>query len=203
VNEASHLPVRFFQLFLDTLSAEIGPDTFRLILEKADLPTDLADPQAASRFTSASAAEAYAHIQKAMRVFFGRGARGVLIRMGRLLWMRLLENAPLQEKAQAQLIRTLPPAMRRKLILELLAHFLREKPREVIVHTQDLDLLLVDHASASTIGQSENGAICNVTLGLIQESLFWVTGHETDVEETSCRATGGNTCEFTIHIGGK
>jgi predicted hydrocarbon binding protein len=203
VNEASHLPVRFFQLFLDTLSAEIGPDTFRLILEKADLPADLGNPQAASRFTSASAAEAYARIQKAIRVFFGRGARGTLIRLGRLLWMRLLENASLQEKAQAQLIRVLPLALRRKPTLELLAHFLREKPREVTVHPLDLDLLLVDHASATTVDQTESGAICNVTLGLIQESLFWVTGHETDVEETSCRATGGDTCEFKIHVGGK
>jgi predicted hydrocarbon binding protein len=203
VNEPYQLPVRFFRLFLETLNHEIGADTLSMVLEMGDLPPELADPQVASRFTGCSAAEAYARIQKALRVYYGRGARGTLVRIGRLLWGRLLENGSFQEKAQAQLIRSLPATLRRKQTLELLARFMRDKARGISVHTLDLDLLLVDQASTVTLDQKETGVICTVTLGLIEESLFWATGRETDVEETSCRATGSNTCEFKIRVGGK
>jgi predicted hydrocarbon binding protein len=197
------LPVRFFRLFLDTLTVEIGHDTLVLVLEKADLPTDLADPQAVSRYTSQSAAETYARVQKAVRVFYGRGARGTLVRIGRLLWARLLESASISEKTTAQFIRTLPPAMRRKAALELLSRFMREKPSGTTVHSLDLDLMLVDYTTAVTTGQIEANPVCYVTLGLIQENLFWATARDHDIEEVSCRAAGGDDCEFKIKLEGK
>jgi len=197
------LPVRFFRQFLDTLKGELGSETLTRVLEKAGLAADLIDPQAVSRFTSQSAAETYARIQKGLRLYYGRGARGALVRIGRLLWPRLLESASFSEKAQAQLVRTLPPAMRRKAALELLARFMREKPEGTTIHTLDLDMMLVDHASATTQAQQETLAVCYVTLGLIQENLFWATAREHDVDEVTCRATGGNACEFKIKLEGK
>jgi predicted hydrocarbon binding protein len=197
-HDSALLPVRFFRLFLATLTAEIGHDALVVILEKADLPADLADPQAVSRYTSQSAAETYARVQKAMRVYYGRGARGILIRIGRLLWTRLFESASISERTVAQFIRTLPPAMRRKAALELLARFMREKPAGTTVHTLDLGLKLVDHASAASLGQTEVTPVCYVTLGLIQENLFWATARDHDIEEVSCRAAGGDECEFKI-----
>jgi predicted hydrocarbon binding protein len=197
------LPVRFFRLFLETLTAEIGHDVFVVILEKADLPADLADPQAVSRYTSQSAAETYVRIQKAVRVYYGRGARGTLVRIGRSLWARLLETASISERTMAQFIRTLPPAMRRKAALELLARFMREKLTGVTIHNLDLDLMLVDYRSAANMGQTEASPVCYVTLGLIQENLFWATARDHDIEEVSCRAAGGDDCEFKIKLEGK
>jgi predicted hydrocarbon binding protein len=199
----SLLPVRFFRLFLNTLTAELGRDALLTILEKADLPADLVDPETVSGYTSQSAAQTYARIQKAMRSYYGRGARGALTRIGRLMWTRLLESASISDRAQAQFIRTLPPSMRRKSALELLARFLREKPGGVSIHTLDQDLMLVDHASAAASGQSEPTPVCYVTLGLIQENLFWATAREHDIDEVSCCAFGGHTCEFRIKLEGK
>jgi predicted hydrocarbon binding protein len=161
-----------------------------MILTKADLPADLADPRAVSRYTSQSAAETYARVQKAMRIYYGRGACGTLVRIGRLLWARLLEAASISERTTAQFIRTLPPALRRKAALELLARFMREKPIGAAVRTLNVDLMLVDQASASCLGQSEVSPVCYVTLGLIQENLFWATARDHDIEEVSCRAGG-------------
>jgi predicted hydrocarbon binding protein len=203
VSEPSLLPIRFFRLFLETLNAELGSDTLSVVLEKGNLPPDLIDPQAASRFTSASAAETYARIQQALRVYYGRGARGTLVRIGRILWGRLLDKASFGEKAQAQIVRSLPAAMRLKPTLELLAGFLREKKDGASVHTLDMDLMLADHAGASTIGQKEATSICSVTLGLIEEALFWASGREYDMLEVSCRASGGSACEFKITVSGQ
>ncbi len=202
MNQPALLPIRFFRLFLKTLSAEIGQDTLSVVLAKGNLPPDLIDPQAASRFTSASAAETYAGIQRALRVYYGRGARGTLLRVGRILWERLLESASFSEKAQAQIARSLPPAMRLKPTLELLARFLREKADGASLHILDMDLMLADHAAAAAAGQKEDAPICSVTLGLIQEALFWASGREYDVVEVSCRATGGDACEFKITVSG-
>ena len=201
--EAPLLSAHFFRVFLDTLNAEIGQDKLIAVLEKAKLPADLANPQAASRYSGQSAAETYARIQKALRVYYGRGARGTLTRIGRRLWPRLLESASLPEKAQAQFIRAMPPAMRRKAALELLARLFSAKPGGATIHTLDMDFMLVDHASAATFGQGEASPVCSVTLGLIQEALFWASGREHDIDEVSCRAAGGNACEFKIKMEGK
>jgi predicted hydrocarbon binding protein len=197
------LPVLFFRLFLEVLTAEVGHDALVVILEKADLPADLVEPQAVSRYTSQSAAETYARVQKAMRVYYGRGARGILVRIGRLLWARLLESASISDRTRAQFIRTLPPVMRCKAALELLAHFMREKPACATVQSLDMDLMLVDHATATITGQTEASPVCYVTLGLIQENLFWATARDHDIDEVSCRAAGRDDCEFKIVLAGK
>lgn len=194
------LPIRFFRQFLDVLTDELGNEALVSILDKASLPADLVDLQAVSRYNTATAAETYARIQQAMRFYYGRGARGTLIRIGRLLWPRLLETASLAEKAQSQIARTLPPSMRMKPALELLARFLRENPEAVTVHTLDLDLLLVDRAGAVTVEQQEVTPICYVTVGLLQEALFWASGREHDVEERACRAAGAAQCEFKVTV---
>lgn len=195
---AQLLPLRFFRQFLETLTDDVGKEALLSILAKAKLPADLVEPQTVSRYNCVAAAETYANIQKAMRIYYGRGARGALTRIGRLLWPRLLETASLSEKAQAQIIRTLPPSMRAKPALELLARFLREHPEGVTVHTLDLDLLLVDRAGAVTTGQKEVYPICHVTVGLAQEALFWASGREHDVEERACRAASAAQCEFKV-----
>lgn len=194
------LPIRFFRQFLDVLTDELGNEALVSILDKASLPADLVNPQAVSRYNTATAAETYARIQQAMRFYYGRGARGTLIRIGRLLWVRLLETASLAEKAQAQIARTLPPSMRMKPALELLARFLRENSESVTVHTLDLDLLLVDRAGAVTAEQQEVTPICYVTVGLLQEAMFWASGREHDVEERACRAAGAAQCEFKVTV---
>lgn len=71
------------------------------------------------------------------------------------------------------------------------------------VHALDRDLLLADHTSTSTLGQSETKSICCVKVGLLQECLFWASGKEHNVEEISCRAKGDQACEFKIIVGGE
>ena len=74
---------------------------------------------------------------------------------------------------------------------------------DVTVHTLDLDWLFVDRISPTTLGHREDTSICFVTQGLIRECLFWATGCEFDIEETSCRAMGRKECEFKIITGVK
>jgi predicted hydrocarbon binding protein len=194
------LPPRVLGLFIETLNAEVGRDTAQMVLAEVGVSSDLLQPELVSELGHAAAAEHYAQIQSALRRYYGRGARGILLRIGRLLWTRMLETAPLSYKARIGLVKSLPPSLRRKPALELLAAFLRGQPGGVTVHTLDNDLMLVDHGGAASAGQRESQTICYTTLGLIQECLFWATGHEHDMEEVSCRANGGDACEFKIRV---
>jgi predicted hydrocarbon binding protein len=195
------LSSRFWHQFVATVASEVGEEKLSIVLEKAGLSPDRSDPARWGTLSGADAAEAYAGLQKAMRTYYGRGARGTLMRVGGNLWNRLLDDAPLAMKAQSKFVFGLPVQARRKSALELLSKLLADQRGDVTVHTMDLDLLLVDKASPGTLGQAEPECICYVTLGLLRECLYWATGQEHDIEETSCRANGEESCEFKITIG--
>jgi predicted hydrocarbon binding protein len=185
---------------VEAAAAELGADQFGAILALSELPAAWEKPASFRKTGQVEAARAYAALQAAMRTYYGRGARGTLLRVGQRLWHHLLEDATLPGKAQAVVIRRLPLRGRRKSTLELLSGFLSAKAGDVTLHTLDLDLLLADHVSPTTQEIQSRQPVCFVTQGLIQESLFWATGQRPDVEETSCRARGDNTCEFRITI---
>jgi predicted hydrocarbon binding protein len=193
---------RVLRRFVETVAIELGGDQFIAMLSLAHLPLEWSKPETFARTDTVESAKTYASLQAAMRTYYGRGARGVLIRVGQRLWDHLLDDAALGGKAQAVIIKRLPVAARRKPTLELLGKFIGTASGDITVHTLDLDLLLADHTSPNTDGQSASTPICYATQGLIRESLHWATGKSFDVEETSCKAMGEEACEFTI-TGGK
>jgi predicted hydrocarbon binding protein len=192
---------RILRRFVETVAVELGVDQFNGMLALSKLPTEWTKPVTFRKTNPIEAANTYSALQAAMRTYYGRGARGVLLRVGQRLWNLLLEDAALGGKAQAALIKRIPlMTRRRKSILELLAHLIEAQPNDITVHTLDLDLLLVDHVSPTTEEQRAPHPICFVTQGLIRESLFWATGQNFDVEEVSCKATGKEACEFKVTI---
>lgn len=192
---------RILRRFVETVALELGNDQFIAMLALAKLPPEWSKPETFAKTDPVASTKTYAALQAAMRTYYGRGARGVLLRVGQRLWNHLLDDAALGGKAQAAVIKRLPLTTRRKSALELLARFISNEPGDITVHTLDLDLLLVDHASPLTDGQRDSAPICFVTQGMIRESLFWATGQGYDVEETSCKAQGHNNCEFKITTG--
>lgn len=193
---------RVLSRFVEATSKELGSDQFNAMLSLAHLPADWAKPETFAKTSAVESAQVYASLQAAMRTYYGRGARGILTRVGQRLWDHLLDDAALGGKTQAAIIKRLPLSTRRKPALELLGKFIGTQSSDVTVHTLDLDLLFADHASPNTDGQSASAPICYVTQGLIREALFWATGQNYNVEETSCKAKGEEACEFTI-TGGK
>jgi predicted hydrocarbon binding protein len=192
---------RILRRFVETVAVELGAEQFHAMLALSELPSEWAKPQTFQKMNPTKSAETYAALQTAMRAYFGRGARGVLLRVGQRMWSFLLEDAALGGKAQAALIKRLPLSRRRKSILELLGRLIGTQADDFTVHSMDLDLLVVDHASPAAQGQRASRPICFVTQGLIRESLFWATGQNLDIEETACKATGHDTCEFKVVTG--
>jgi hypothetical protein len=195
-------PARIMRRFVETLSSEIGHETFSAALSNAGLPIEWAHPVHFIALDNERIAQAYARLQSALRRYYGRGARGILLRVSAKLWDYLLNDSSLGIKAQATMIRGLPKSLRRKPALDLLARILSATPENITVHTLDLDLLLVDQSSPTTIDQSDVAPICFVTFGLIRECLYWADGQVYDIEERACRAMGARQCEFKVTVGG-
>ena len=194
---------RLLQQFVAVLTDEIGPESLPLVLAKVNLSPSVIEKEALDRLDGTSAAEVYAWLQQAMRLFYGRGARGTLVRIGRGMWEKMTEQATLRERAELQIIRVLPVPARRRRVLEFVAERLHEGGGAVSVQLLDIDLLLADRSGAAAWGQSDDKPICFVTLGLIQGALSWATRQEADVEEITCKATGASACEFKVKLGGK
>jgi len=194
---------RILRRFVETAAVQLGPDQFNAMLALSKLPAEWAQPETFRKMDANTSAHTYASLQAAMRACFGRGARGVLLRVGQGLWDGILKDASLGSKAQSVVVKGLPLNARRKSTLEFLSRLLSAKPGDITVHNLDLDLLLADHASPTTAGSRAESPICYVTQGLIRESLYWATGQNHDVEETACKANGSNACEFKIITGRK
>ena len=132
---------RILRRFAETVALELGPDQFNAMLALANLPADWKDSGTFRSMDPYNSAHVYTALQTAMRTYFGRGARGVLLRVGQRLWDHLLDDSALGIRAQAAVIRRLPLSTRRKPTLDLLAKILSSGPDDITVHTLDLDLL--------------------------------------------------------------
>lgn len=195
-------PLPVLRKFVETLSAELGHDTATAVIKKTGLPKEWMHDDNFTNVNNEQSALAYARLQSALRAYYGRGARGILLRIGAKLWRQLLNDASFGIKAQAAVIRGLPKPLRRKQALDLLGKILSANKNDITTHTLDLDLLLVDSISPTTMKQTDDMPICFVTFGLIRECLFWAVGEEHDIEERACKAMGARQCEFKITIGG-
>ena len=192
---------RLVRFFVDSATQELGADKLQIILAENQISALAIEKEHLAHLDRVNSAMQYASLQQGLRLFYGRGARGILLRIGAGMWTHVLAQSNLLEKAELEIVRRLPVPARRRRMLELVADTLMEGGGAASVHSLDLDLLLVDHSAAATLNQTSTEPICFVTLGLIQAALFWAAGQEADLEEIACKAAGAPACEFKIKPG--
>ena len=159
------------QLFVDSAAHEVGAENVPVILAGNHLAPSILEKDSLDRLDGMEAAKVYASYQQALRLFYGHGARGTLLRIGQGMWDRITAQANFREKAELEIARRFPVPSRRRRMLEIVAGYMQEDRAATSVHTLDLDLLLVDHSADATLGQTTIEPICFVTLGLIQGAL--------------------------------
>jgi len=197
------ISTRMAQYLAEAAVQEVGRDKLPAALARVSLAMPALEHESIAGLSSTEVARLYASIQQGLRLFYGRGARGILTRMGRLQWEQFMAQATFREKAELEIARRLPVPARRRRVLDLVADRLREGGGVASVHTLDLDLLLVDRSGASTVNQEATESICWATIGMIREAMFWATGQEVDVDEIACKAAGAPACEFKIISGSR
>jgi predicted hydrocarbon binding protein len=140
----------------------------------------------------------YAALLQAIENYYGRGARGILTRIGYASFARLVAAQPVNAGLTRRLLRLLPMSARRLAALRWYALRAHAPGARLSVRRDALHLQVVDAASDGTVGRQRETPICWLTLGEIQEALKWGTGLEHEVSELDCRAAGNAACRFEI-----
>ncbi len=143
-------------------------------------------------------ASEFAALMQAIENYYGRGARGTLIRIGYESFKELVNSHLVQAALYRLLFRALPLQQRKLTALRWLAREIAAPGGQVTVHLDDRHLAFVDHESDPSFGRKREVEICWVTLGELQQAVKWATGLEHDVLEMSCRAKGDPACRFDI-----
>lgn len=192
------VPPRFFGYFLQALEDQMGVYCLRMALAKAGLDTYI--PQSSyTEFEFRVSSAQFATMQQAIRLYYGSGARGYLIRVGRQVWQNMFAEGGRRQALRFLILRTHLADMRARNVLDTLAAWMRQGEGGYAVHFFLKDIIYVDRISDTTYGQTSSEPICWLMSGMIQAALSRVSGREYDVEEFACMSMGAEACKFRIH----
>jgi predicted hydrocarbon binding protein len=184
----------------------IGKQGMAVILRDAGLE-QLTDnyPPDETQISSSLTFGDYANLSAELLTFFGRGARGMLRRIGRLSARHgIREQSGLFGLAVVLSSKVLPLPMQLKIALNHMqdgfVKLNQAAGQEVQLRLDDLGdrFAYVDHHCWQCAGQASDEPICLIRAGTLQEALRWVTDQEFEVHETECRAMGAPACVWQI-----
>lgn len=140
-------------------------------------------------------------IQQALDEMYGpRGGRGLALRAGRACFKYgLKEFGPVLGIADLA-FRLLPLNMKLKVGAEVFADTFNKYTDQRVHLTDDADQIYWHNDRCPICwGRKTDFACCHLAVGILQESLYWVSGGKNfGVQETTCIARGDETCTIVI-----
>jgi predicted hydrocarbon binding protein len=142
----------------------------------------------------------YGGAQQAVEDFYGpRGARAMLIRIGRATFRYTLQEQPTILGLKGLALKALPMGARMKLLLDnitgaanknvnLKAH-LREEPDA---------FYYINEECPCRWRPKHSSPACFVTVGVLQEAMLWATGKNFKIEEVACISNGASACVYRV-----
>lgn len=145
---------------------------------------------------------ALAAISQALEAMYGpRGGRGMALRIGRASFARGIKTFGALGGISDAAFQQLPLEHRIQLGLQALAAvFTNFSDQRTRVEIGVEHYAFVVEISPFAWGRTMDKPVCHALVGIIQESLRWSTnGYEFVVQETECRAVGGENCVFRVN----
>jgi predicted hydrocarbon binding protein len=129
-----------------------------------------------------------------------RGGRGLGIRIGRVAFKYGMREYGSQLGWTETAFRLLPPGAKIRAGGQAMADlFNRETDQRVSFSEKEGKLIWVNERCPMCWGRHAEDAVCHLAVGLLQESLYWLSsGKIFNVEETLCIAKGDPTCTIEI-----
>ncbi len=194
---ARPLPNERMRWLMLAIQHEMGSYGLPLLLRQAGLDRYVGRLPPADRRPGAQADE-YARLVQAMRTYYGLGARGAMLRIGRGVFRQQVASRRLEAFLERLRLRMMPLSQRRLRGLQSLAEHMAWPGGDIRIEASNSELWLIDRTADRTFGQQSDEPSCWVAVGEIAEALLWATGVEHVVEETACRAAGADACSFAI-----
>jgi predicted hydrocarbon binding protein len=203
LNEKSGLyyPNKFGLIVMNALEDVMGRNGMNAILNLAGLSEYIDQPFPDNLEKGFDFVE-IAAINKALEEMYGpRGGRGLSLRIGRAMFTDGLKNFGALAGVADLAFVVLP--LQAKLRIGIPAEakiFSQISDQHSTVEEHENELVYTIHKCSECYGRTGvDKPMCFIAVGLLQESLKWVSGgNEFRVNESKCVATGDDVCEFVI-----
>jgi bacteriochlorophyll 4-vinyl reductase len=142
----------------------------------------------------------YGATEQAVEDFYGRrGARAMLVRIGRATFQYTLREQPAILGLAGIALKALPMGMRMKVVLDRVTKAANEDVNQPahVREEPDAYYFVVEECPCRWRPKHDNPA-CFVTVGVLQEALSWATGKNFRIEEVACISRGASACVYRI-----
>ena len=192
---------RMGRIILQAMEEILGRNGANAILHLASLTDYLIEDSAPQAPTRKLSFESIGALQGALENFYGpHGGRGVALRIGRACFQHgLREFGPAQGLTDLA-FRLLPVQPKFNTGAKLLADIFNQySDQRVRLEYKDTFLLWHIERCPLCWGRQTEAPCCQMAVGLLQESLYWMSGGKFyRVEETGCHACGDAACTILI-----
>lgn len=195
-----YYPDRMGKIILQAMEEILGRNGLNAILNLASLP-DLSDRVSQHEYNQPLSFQAIGSIHTALERFYGpHGGRGVALRVGRACFPHGLREFGDSHGFTDLSFRLLPLSLRFARGASMLAALFNQHSdqRVRLEHQQNALLWNIERCPLCWERSTEAPA-CQMAVGLLQESLYWMSGGKLyQVEETACIACGDSACTIRI-----
>ncbi|MBU7014627.1 MAG: hypothetical protein HXS52_13905 [Theionarchaea archaeon] len=192
------------RIYLDTIKSILGSQGLNSILNYSHLEKYISNFPPDNDELEIPREDVRKLHQSLIDLFGEKGARGILLGIGREMTFTFLEKRPAVVKSMKLAIKLLPEKKQMRISLE---RFVEESDRRMpsLESSSHFELIeekeyffLIDKDSYTSEGIVSEHPVCHVYIGSLETSLEWITGHSHKVEEIQCRAKGDAADVFRI-----
>jgi predicted hydrocarbon binding protein len=142
----------------------------------------------------------YGAVQQAVEEFYGpRGARAMLIRIGRATFRYTLQEQPAILGLAGIALKALPMGARMKLVLDNITKAANEDVNLQAHLREEPDAFYyVNEECPCRWRPKHDSPACFTTVGVLQESMNWATGKNFKVEEVACISNDASACVYRV-----
>jgi predicted hydrocarbon binding protein len=147
----------------------------------------------------------YANLNAGLLTFFGRAAKSMNIRIGRISTRKAIDRqSALFGVAALIAAKMLPTPTKLKMGMEAQINGFKKlseaagETYKAKVEDRGEKLALIIETCAICAGKEADQAICYLYSGTLEESIQWLTGKKFDIREVECRALGAPACVWEV-----
>jgi predicted hydrocarbon binding protein len=193
------MPNAALRVLLDAIQEVMGENGTKAVLNAGGLSRYIDNYPPKTLDKNASFAE-YGSVQQAVEDFYGpRGARAMLLRIGRATFQFGLKDQPAILGLAGVALKALPEKTRMKFILERMAKAAEERIGQTshVVEEDDAFYYIQDECPCRWRPDHDKPC-CYVSVGALMEAMAWTTGKVYKVEEVACISNGASNCVYRI-----
>jgi len=192
---------KFARILLESIQEITGKNGVNTVLNYANL-SSLVENFPPDNLDRAFDFAHFSMINQALEEIYGnRGGRGLALRVGRITFDDVLKDYGALAGVGDLAFRVLPLPMKISIGLQAMAKIFSEKSDQIstVEEADDNYVYTIERCPVCWGRKEDENPVCFYIIGLLQESLHWVSGgKEFRINESKCIALGDDVCEFVI-----